>query len=264
MEYVSAREKLNKMDMSGLEEELQRLKYESSLTAKERATILKATVGSLFSASKEIKAEELYRVVLNGAAPLEDYDLFWQPKNGYITFCTDPIAPFLYSEMHEGSKATLLTYRKAVSENPLGLMLEGFTENSSVFDVLEKDGLSENGKQSYIRICNFIKKELESCRPGCDFIEMVKSLLEDGAPSGAYCYSIRGAEYCAFDPEYAQTYYRCTSSIFCRLVSTEGGGDVIKIEPLMHNNCAVIPGRQIGYDDFGEVGNFTFEMADYR
>ena len=127
MEYVSAREKLNKMDMSGLEEELQRLKNESSLTAKERATILKATVGSLFSASKEIKAEELYRVVLNGAAPLEDYDLFWQPKNGYITFCTDPIAPFLDSEMHEGSKATLLTYRKAVSENPLGLMLEGFT-----------------------------------------------------------------------------------------------------------------------------------------
>lgn len=264
MEYVSARDKLNKTDMSGLEEELRRFSAGSPLTERERAAILKATVGSLFSASKEIKAEELYRVVLNGAAPLEDYDLFWQAENGYITFCTDPITPFLDSGTGEGSRATLLTYRKAVSENPLGLMLEGFPEGSAVFDVLERDGLSENGKQSYLRICAFIKEELESCRPGCGFIEAVRSILNDGAPSGAYCYSIRGAEYCAFDPGYAKAYYRCTSSIFCRLMSVESGGDIVKIEPLMHNNCAIASGRKVGYDDFGEVGSFTFEMADYR
>ena len=141
-------------------------------------------------------------------------------------------------------------------------MLEGFPENSSVFNILEKDGLSENGKKNYLAICSFIRKELENCKPGCVFIENVKSALEDGAPSDAYCYSISGAEYCAFKPDYAKIYYRPTSSILCRLVSANE--DEVKIEPLMHNSSVISDGAEIEYDDFGEVGNFTFEMADYR
>lgn len=258
MDYVEAIARLNGMQKDELETE-----FKSAEGERDGSTdILKRIVGSVFSASKEIKVEELYRVVINGEKPIEDYGSFWEADGGYVTLCSDPITPFLDNEIKEGSVATLITYRKAVYKNPLGLMLEGFPENSSVFNILEKDGLSENGKKNYLAICSFIRKGLENCKPGCAFIENVKSALEDGAPSDAYCYSISGAEYCAFKPDYAKIYYRPTSSILCRLVSANE--DEVKIEPLMHNSSAISDGAEIEYDDFGEVGNFTFEMADYR
>ena len=43
-----------------------------------------------------------------------------------------------------------MTYRKAVAENPLALLMEGFPENSNVFDILKNDGFEESGKEDYI------------------------------------------------------------------------------------------------------------------
>ncbi len=263
MIYIEAIKKLNNMSPKEIEENIAKIENSEAQLCGEAKAALNSMVGSLFSASKEVKAEELYRVKF-GETMLENYDLFWETRNGYINFCADPITPFIDGNVSENSVVTLLTYRKAAEGNPLALMLEGFSEDSAVFGILEKDGLTENGKQNYIKICSFLQKELNKPKVKNGFIDFVMNVLTDGNGVDAYCYSSCGSEYFVFRPEYVKTYYRCTSSILCRLVSVEGAGDKLQIEPIKHNNCEILPGKRIEYDDFGEVGNFTFEMTDYR
>lgn len=252
------------MEREELSEKLADLEMNEDFSSEEAKALLTETVGSLFAASKEVKAEELYRVIPGSGEPVKSFEDFWVAEDGYILFNSDPITPFLINEAAVGDEVTLLTFRKAVTENPLALMLEGFPENSTVFDILAKDGLEENGKENYLLICAFIKKMLNASNPGCEFIEAVKALLENGEKCGAYCYSAGEAEYFGVEPEYAQMYYLCTSSILCRLADIEESGEIIKIEPLMHNSSVIRPGEEVEYDDFGEVGCFTFEMNDYR
>ena len=59
-------------------------------------------------------------------------------------------------------------------------------------------------------------------------------------------------------------YYICTSVILCRLDWMENKGEMVEVTPLSHSVGAVVPGKEIEYDEFGEVGTFTFEMDDYR
>ena len=61
MDYMEAIARLNGMQKDELETEFKSAEGERDGSA----DILKRIVGSVFSASKEIKAEELYRVVIN-------------------------------------------------------------------------------------------------------------------------------------------------------------------------------------------------------
>ena len=137
MRYEEAIEKLNKTAAEELSEKLLKLENREGISEEELENLLSETVGILFTASKEIKAPELYRVVRNGGKPLDDHKktLFEEsPLFGeeYIRFSYDPIVPFVEGKIKEGETVSLMTYRKAVQENPLALLLEGFPEDSNV------------------------------------------------------------------------------------------------------------------------------------
>ena len=66
MRYEEAIEKLNSAEKEELSEKLKRLENRGDLSAEEIKNLLSETVGVLFSSSKEIKYEEIYRVVRNG------------------------------------------------------------------------------------------------------------------------------------------------------------------------------------------------------
>ena len=157
MKYENAIEKLNGYNPEELSENLKKLENRAELSAEEVENLLAETVGVLFSASKEVKAPELYRVVRADGKPLcnhektlmEESPLFGED---YIRFCGDPIVPFVEGKIKEGETVSLMTYRKAVEENPLALLIEGFPEDSNVFDILAKDGFSESGKENYLKI----------------------------------------------------------------------------------------------------------------
>ena len=164
MRYEEAIEELNSASSEELSEKIEKLKNRGDMPEETEKNLLDKTVGMLFSASKEIKAPELYRVVRNDGKPLFDHEktLFEEsPLFGeeYIRFSYDPIVPFVEGKIAEGETVSLMTYRKAVEENPLALLLEGFPEDSNVFDILEKDGLEKNGKENYLKIAEFIKSE---------------------------------------------------------------------------------------------------------
>ena len=242
MRYEEAIEKLNSASSEELSEKIEKLKNRGDMPEETEVFLLDETVGMLFSASKEIKAPELYRVVRNGGKPLFDHEktLFEEsPLFGeeYIRFSYDPIVPFVEGKIAEGETVSLMTYRKAVEENPLALLLEGFPEDSNVFDILEKDG---------------------------KIIRKIKNLLEGEEPCDALCYSHEGADYVAMKKDIVDIYYICTSVIVCRLDWMENKGEMVEVTPLSHSVGAVVPGKKIEYDEFGEVGTFTFEMDDYR
>lgn len=269
MKYEEAIEKLNKADPKELSEQLEKLKNREKLSEEEINFILGETVGTLFSASKEIKAPELYRVVRNGGKPLENHEktLFEESLlfgEEYIRFCADPIVPFVEGKIAEGETVSLMTYRKAVAENPLALLIEGFPEDSNVFDILEKDGLEKSGKENYLKIEEFIRNELEKDEKDFAFVQKIKSFFEPDEKCTALCYSHGGADYVAIRKDIIDIYYICTSVIFCRLDRMENRGEMVEVTPLSHSTEAVVPGNEIRYDDFGEVGTFTFEMDDYR
>lgn len=269
MRYEEAIEKLNKTEAEELSANLEKLENRGELSEKDINCLLSETVGILFTASKEIKAPELYRVVRNGGKPLDNHEktLFEEsPLFGeeYIRFSYDPIVPFVEAEINEGETVSLMTYRKAVQENPLALLLEGFPEDSNVFDILEKDGLEKNGKENYLRIARFIKNELIKDEKDGEIIRKIKSLFESEEKSTALCYSHEGADYVAMKKDIVDIYYICTSVILCRLDWMENKGEMVEVTPISHSVGAVVPGKEIEYDEFGEVGTFTFEMDDYR
>ena len=178
MRYEEAIEKLNNFSSEELSARLEKLENRTELSENEAYELLSETVGMLFTASKEIKAPELYRVVRNGGKPLENHEktLFEEsPLFGeeYIRFSYDPIVPFVEGKIKEGETVSLMTYRKAVQENPLALLLEGFPEDSNVFDILEKDGLEKSGKENYLKIAKFIKNELIKDEKDGDMIRKI-------------------------------------------------------------------------------------------
>ena len=269
MRYEEAIEKLNSASAEELSEKIEKLKNREKLLKEEIEVLLDETVGMLFSASKEIKAPELYRVVRNGGKPLFDHEktLFEEsPLFGeeYIRFSYDPIVPFVEGKIAEGETVSLMTYRKAVEENISALLMEGFPEESNVFDILEKDGLEKNGKENYLKIAKFIKSELLKDEKDGKIIRKIKNLLEGEEPCDALCYSHEGADYVAMKKDIVDIYYICTSVIVCRLDWMENKGEMVEVTPISHSVGAVVPGKEIEYDEFGEVGTFTFEMDDYR
>lgn len=269
MRYEDAIEKLNKTTDKEFSERIEKLKNRESLDEKEIENLLNETVGVLFSASKEIKAPELYRVVRNCGKPLEHHEntlIEEAPLFGdeYIRFSYDPIMPFVDGKISEGETVSLMTYRKAVEENPLALLLEGFPEDSTVFDILEKDGLANSGKENYLSIAEFIKSELIKDEKDEKLIKKIKELLEGEEKSQALCYSNEGADYVVLRNDIADIYYCCTSVIVCRLEWMENHGEIVEVTPLSHSKEFVLPGKAIEYEEFGEVGTFTFEMDDYR
>ena len=269
MRYEEAIEKLNHTDKEELSAKLEKLKNRAELSEKEAEDLINETVGMLFSASKEIKAEELYRVVRNDGKPLENHEKTLLEEaplfgNDYIRFCADPIVPFVEGKIKEGETVSLLTYRKAVKENPLALLIEGFPEDSNVFEILEKDGFAKEGKENYLLIANFIKDELVKEEKDEKFIRKIKGLLEGEELCTALCYSHDGGDYAAMRNDVVDIYYCCTSVIVCRLDWMENKGEMVEVTPLSHSCGFVLPGKDIEYEEFGEVGTFTFEMDDYR
>ncbi len=269
MRYEEAIEKLNTANAEELSAKLEKLESRAGLSEEEVNNLLSETVGMLFSASKEIKAPELYRVVRNDGKPLQNHEktlLEESPLFGeeYIRFSYDPIIPFVESKIAEGETVSLMTYRKAVEENPLALLMEGFPEDSNVFDILEKDGLEKSGKENYLAVAKFIKGELTKEEKDGNIIRSIKSLLEGEEPCTALCYSHDGADYVAMKKDIVDIYYICTSVIICRLDWMENKGEMVEVTPISHSVGAVIPEKEIEYDEFGEVGTFTFEMDDYR
>ncbi len=269
MRYEEAIEKLNKTAGEELSEKLLKHENRAELSEEEVNDLLSETVGILFTASKEIKAPELYRVVRNGGKPLDNHEktLFEEsPLFGdeYIRFSYDPIIPFVEGRIAEGETVSLMTYRKAVQENPLALLIEGFPEDSNVFDILEKDGLEKSGKDNYLKIAKFIKNELIKDEKDGEIIRRIKAFFESEEKCNALCYSHDGADYVAMKKEIVDIYYICTSVILCRLDWMENKGEMVEVTPISHSTGAVVPGKGIEYDEFGEVGTFTFEMDDYR
>ena len=269
MRYEEAIEKLNSASAEELSKKIEELKNRGDMPEETEKILLDETVGMLFSASKEIKAPELYRVVRNGEKPLDNHEktLFEEsPLFGeeYIRFSYDPIVPFVEGKIKEGETVSLMTYRKAVAENPLALLIEGFPEDSNVFDILEKDGLEKSGKENYLKIAKFIKNELIKDEKDGEIIRKIKALFEAEGECSALCYAHDGADYVAMKKDIVDIYYICTSVILCRLDWMENKGEMVEVTPLSHSVGAVVPGKEIEYDEFGEVGTFTFEMDDYR
>lgn len=269
MKYEESIKILNEFDKEELSEKLTKLEKRENLSEDEVNSLLEETVGVMFSASKEIKAPELYRVVRNGGKCLDNHEntLFEEaPLFGedYIRFCYDPIVPFVEGKIREGETVSLMTYRKAVSENPLGLLMEGFPENSNVFDILKNDGFEESGKENYLKIAGYIRSELIKEEKAPAVLRKIKSLLEGKDPCHALCYANDGADYVAMRKDITDIYYCCTSIIVCRLDWMENKGEIVEVTPLYRSTGYVLPGKDIEYEEFGEVGTFTFEMDDYR
>ncbi len=269
MKYEDSIKLLNEMNEEELSEKLGKLRNREELSEKEIDSLLEETVGVMFSASKECKAPELYRVVRNDGKELHNHEnsLFEETPlfgEGYIRLCGDPIIPFVDGKIKEGETVSLMTYRKAVEENPLALLIEGFPEDSNVFDILKNDGFDESGKENYLSIARFIKGELIKEDKDGDFIRKIKSCLEGENRCDALCYSNDGADYVALHKDIIDIYYCCTSVIVCRLDWMENKGEMVEVTPLSHSRSFVLPGKEIEYEEFGEVGTFTFEMDDYR
>jgi len=269
MRYEEAIEKLNSADREELSAKLKKLENRSELSKEDINSLFAETVEMIFSASKEIKYEEIYRVVRNGGKPFENYEetlceeapLFGED---YIRFCHDPIIPFVEGKIREGETVSLMTYRKAVEENISALLMEGFPEESNVFDILEKDGFTAAGKENYLLIADFIKGELIKDEKDEAFIRKIKDMLEGEESCAALCYSHDGADYLAVRKDVIDIYYCCTSIILCRLDWMENRGEMVEVTPISHSKGFAVPGKKIDYDEFGEVGTFTFEMDDYR
>lgn len=270
MSYLESIEKLNNANSDELEKTLSDLSGLKEFSSEEWKKHLKNTVDMLFATSKEYKVKELYRVIKNGQKPLESFEKLWDTENfpfetDELIFYSDPITPFLDLAIAPDEKISLLTYRKAVEENPLLLLIEGLPDDSKVFEILKKDGLSDTGADNYRRISGFIRKKVQ--QPGKDFsfIAAVKQLLESEEPADAFEYTDEnGVPYVVMKADYAAQYYVCTSSIFCRLDSIAPDGENVRIEPLQHNKEPMLSGKEIVYEDFGEIGCFTFEKNDYE
>lgn len=269
MKYEESIEKLCNADTEKLKAELNILKNRKDLSEDDINKILNDTVGILFSASKECKNEELYRVIRNNGEEIVNHSKTLLEENpifgeDFIRIYGDPILPFIEGKIEEGEIISILTYRKAVEENPLALLLDGFPENSNVFNILKKDGFTDKGKETYLRITKFIKSELANEIKDEPFINKIKALLEGDNNSDAICYSNDGGEYIAINKNILDIYYCCTSVIVCTLDWIQGKGEIIEVTPLFRSNGIIKPGENIEYEEFGEVGSFTFEMTDYR
>lgn len=271
MKYDEAIAALNGAAADEIRQKLNALGKRETLSEEERNALISETAGLLFSVCKECKDEELYRIEKAAKCPKEREEELWEddfaPFGGeHIVFTSNPITPFTEEALECGDRLLLLTYRKAVSENPKLVLLEGVPEGSTVLGILEKEGLSENGRQNYLSICDFIRSETAKENKDFALLSQIAELLEEESGASGFCFKSGEAEHLVFWKEEAKIYYRCTSSIVCSLVSIEGKGGETKVEikPLAHNAGKIETNEPIEYEDFGEVGCFTFEMADYE
>ena len=97
-------------------------------------------------------------------------------------------------------------------------------------------------------------------------LSKIANLLEKESKASGFCYTSEEVQHFAFLKNEAKIYYRCTSSIVCKLVSIEGSGSEmkVKIKPIAHNAGKIERDEPLEYEEFGEVGCFTFEMSDYE
>ena len=271
MKYDEAIAALNGAAHDEIEKRLQALESRKKLPESEIERLLCETVGILLSICKDCKEEELYRIEKATKCPKEHEGELWnddlaQFGGEHIVFTANPITPFADGSVQCGDELLLLTYRKAIYENPKLVLLEGVPDGSTVLEILEKEGLSENGKQNYLSICDFMRRETAKKNRDFALLSRAAELLEDESGASGFCYTSGGTEHFVFWKEEAKIYYRCTSSIVCRLEEIAGSGSEteVKIKPLAHNAGKIEQGAPIEYEDFGEVGCFTFEMADYE
>lgn len=271
MKYDEAISALNSADICETEKKLDKLKNRELLSDKEANLLLTETIGKLFSVCKECKDEELYRIEKIKDRPVGSENELWQDTasmfgENCLVFVSNPITPFIEGEAKCGDELLLITYRKAVYENPKLVLIEGISEGSTVMDILQKEGLSNNGKKNYLSICEFIQNETARENKDFAFIAKIAELLSEESGAQGFCYTAEDTRHNVFFKSAAKVYYRCTSSIVCSLVSIEGTGSntVVKIEPVAHNAEKIEPDKPVEYEDFGEVGCFTFEMADYE
>ena len=271
MKYDEAIAALNGAEHDEIKAKLEKLKNREELPENEAETLINETAGILLSVCKECKEEELYRVEKAEKCPKKHEEELWKddfsPFGGErLVFTANPITPFVDDSVKCGDELLLLTYRKAVYENPRLVLLEGVPEGSTVLDILEKEGLSENGKRNYLSVCDFIKSETAKENKDFALLSHIAELLEDESKASGFCYTADGTEHFVLWKEEAKIYYACTSSIVCSLVSVEGSGSEteVKIKPLVHNAGRIEPNEPVEYENFGEVGCFTFEMADYE
>lgn len=262
MKYEDAILKLNETDIDELKLKIEKLKDGISDTFDE-------TVGILFSASRKLKFEELYRIVKCKDAVPETFDDICFDNDSlfgkeYLTLCSNPIIPFISDNVKDGEKVCLLTYRKFSETDLTAVMIDGFYYNRSVSEILKKDGLSDRGWDNYIAICEFIHNEFVSKDKNEELLNRIAEMYNSESKTYAFCYYDDAVDYNIIRNDILEDYYCCTSLIYCELVSTESGGEKITIKPLLHNKALISREEKIEYDDFGEVGNFSFEMNDYE
>ncbi len=269
MIYDEAIAALNRTDCKEVEEKLYILKNRNDISENKAENFINETAGMIFSICKECKEEELYRIEKAEQFIKENENGLWEDSNSqfddeHIVFTANPITPFIDGAAKCGDELLLLTYRKAVYENPKLVLLEGVSEGSTVLEILEKEGLSSTGKKNYLSICSFIKSETEKEQKDFDLLSKIANLLEKESKASGFCYTSEEVQHFAFLKNEAKIYYRCTSSIVCKLVSIEGSGSEmkVKIKPIAHNAGKIERDEPLEYEEFGEVGCFTFEMAD--
>lgn len=271
MKYDEAIAALNGANICETEQKLDKLKNRESLSKEAVKALLDETVGMLFSVCKECKDEELYRIEKTESGIAENENELWQDAASlfdeeHLIFVSNPITPFVEGKTECGDELLLITYRKAVYENPKLVLIEGVSEGSTVMDILQKEGLSDNGKKNYLSICEFIKSETAKENKDFVLVSEIAELLSKDSDAQGFCYTAEGTQHNVIKKTAAKIYYRCTSSIVCGLVSIEGKGSntEVKIRPVSHNAERIEADSPIEYENFGEVGCFTFEMADYE
>lgn len=262
MKYENAISKLNEAETGELKSKLSELRDG-------KAEVFDETVGILFSASRKLKFEELYRIIKCGEnVPQKIEDIRFDEDSiygkEYIVLCSNPIIPFLKSNVEEGEKVCILTYRKFSDTDLPAVMADGFYCSQNVSEILKKDGLSEKGWNNYIMICEFIHNEFIRKDMNAELLNRIADMYNSESGAYALCYYDEAIDYNIVRNDVLENYYRCTSIIYCKLVSVEDNGEKITIEPLLHNKTVVSDEERIEYDDFGEVGNFCFEMNDYE
>lgn len=262
MKYEDAISKLNSTNSDELKLKLSEMKDG-------KTDIFDETVGILFSALKKLKFEELYRIIKCGNNIPEKFDDIYFDSNSlfgkeYLTLCSNPIIPFINSNIKEKEKVCLLTYRKFSETDLPAVMADGFYGNQNVFEILKKDGLSEKGWENYIAICEFIHNEFIRKDKNAKLLGRIADMYNSESGAYAFCYYDEAVDYSVIRNDILDSYYCCTSIIYCELVSVENEGERITIKPLLHNSAPITREEKIEYDDFGEVGNFSFEMNDYE
>lgn len=224
-------------------------------------------IDSLFAITKECKNEELYAVVYNSNQPINVIaDSTFQDiqiDSGLGRFYTNPITPFLMPNLELNQKVNLLTFRKKNSFNPKAYVLDGIERESAVFDVLSKEGLSENGKEVYLKICQYVNTMIGKSNHVLDIFQSLFHSFQTNSDN-LYFLGKMDSESIISKIIFLLEYYEISSNIFCNIEDIASDGSKVKIKPIQHTVGDIHLNEKVEYEDFGEVGCFAFEMEDYK